>query len=44
MAALCVWLAPTWLTVTLTSLVAVGMVVGWIVEDVKASGEPAGPA
>lgn|GEM_PF-5311858 len=38
--ALCVWLAPVWLTVLITSLVVVGMIVGWVVEDVKGAREP----
>jgi len=35
-----VWLAPLWLTVLLSILVPVGMIVGWVVEDIKGAREP----
>jgi hypothetical protein len=39
-----VWLAPVWLTVLITTLVVVGLIVGWVVEDLKAGEEPGEPA
>jgi len=35
-----VWLEPVWLTVLITSLVVVGMIVGWVVEDIKGGVDP----
>lgn len=36
-AAVCVFLAPLWLTITLTSLVAAGFLIQWACEDVRAA-------
>ncbi|MFH1151120.1 MAG: hypothetical protein V1748_11670 [Actinomycetota bacterium] len=38
MAALCVWLAPLWLTITLTSAVALGFLIEMVVKGIKESG------
>lgn len=38
-AAVCVWLAPLWLTIVLPSMIAVGLAWQWIHEDLKASKE-----
>lgn len=36
-AAVCVLLAPLWLTIALTSLVAAGFLIQWVCEDFRAA-------